>query len=256
MPAAPAPAPAVAAGGPAGRSRGGRLGGVLQAVLLVVGLGLLVGGFGLAAVDYRPYSVPTGSMAPTIAAGDTVLARKVDGGAVGRGDIVVFRDQAWGGETLVKRVVGVGGDTVVCCDAQHRLTVNGTSIDEPYLAPSTVPVSPFSAVVPAGRLFLLGDNRIGSQDSRVHLDQVAGTVPATDVIARVEAVALPSDHTRLVGRTVAFDGLGGPAASRPGPLEPAVWASVGGAVLIVLTASVASLASLVRRRRVRMRPTG
>ena len=256
---------APAAGRPAGSGavRRRRLGAVLQGVGLVLGLGLLVGGFGLIALDYTPYNVPTPSMSPTIAPGDTVLARDLDGASIGRGDIVVFHDSSWGNETLVKRVVAIGGDTVVCCDAQHRLTVNGTPVDEPYLAdggrPSTSSTSPsastvataFTAKVPDGRLFLLGDNRAGSLDSRVHLEDFAGTVPAADVIGRVEATVWPWAHTGLSGRTVAFDALGGLPPSRPGPLVPAAWATVAGAVLIVLislTGPVAALAGRLRGR--------
>ncbi|MFF7638150.1 signal peptidase I [Kitasatospora sp. NPDC008050] len=243
---ATAEAPAAAPVAP--RRRWGA-GAVLQTVALVLGLGLLLGGFGLIALDYRPYVVPTGSMEPTISAGDTVLARKVDGGPVGRGDIVVFHDPTWGNATLVKRVVAVGGDTVAYGSAEHSLTVDGKPVTEPYLAPDQVPNTPFSVQVPAGRLFLLGDNRGGSLDSRSHLDVLAGTVPASDVIARVEATVWPLGHAGLRGRTVAFDALGGPAASGPGPLVPAAWASLAGAVVIVLTSLTGPAAALARRLR-------
>ncbi|WP_327069106.1 signal peptidase I [Kitasatospora sp. NBC_01302] len=235
---------------PAARPRRWGAGAVLQTVALVLGLGLLLGGFGLIALDYRPYAVPTGSMEPTISAGDTVLARKVDGGQVGRGDIVVFHDPTWeGGATMVKRVVAVGGDTVAYGSAEHSLTVDGKPVTEPYLAPDQLPGTPFSIQVPAGRLFLLGDNRGSSLDSRSHLEELSGTVPATDVIARVEATVWPSGHAGLRGRTVAFDALGGPVASRPGLLVPAAWASVAGAAVIVLTSLTGPVAALARRAR-------
>lgn len=244
-----ASAVAPAAGPVAPRQRWGA-GAVLQTVALVLGLGLLLGGFGLIALDYRPYAVPTGSMEPTISAGDTVLARKVDGGSVGRGDIVVFHDPSWeGNATMVKRVVAVGGDTVAYGGAQHGLTVNGTSLTEPYVAPDQLPGAPFSVKVPAGRLFLLGDNRTGSLDSRVHLDDLSGTVPNSDVIARVEATLWPYAHAGLRGRTVAFDALGGAVASRPGPLVPAAWAAVAGAAVIILTSLTGPVATLARRLR-------
>ncbi|MFI9275339.1 signal peptidase I [Kitasatospora sp. NPDC052896] len=247
-------AEATAAGAPSAGSGAGRprVGAALQGVALAVGLALLVGGFALVALDYRPYRVPTASMTPTIGVGDTVLARKVSGGSVGRGDIVVFQDPAWGSATLVKRVVAVGGDTVACSGPGGRLTINGTPVDEPYLASGGAEgQAAFTAKVPAGRLFLLGDSRVGSLDSRAHLDVDAGTVPASDVLARVEAIAWPSDQAKLLRRTSAFDGLGGPVAGRPGPLVPATWASVSGAVLIVLislTGPVAALARRIRRR--------
>ncbi|MDH6136984.1 signal peptidase I [Kitasatospora sp. MAA4] len=244
-----------AAGSPPARRAGRRAGAVLQGVALAVGLVLLLGGFGLIAVDYRPYSVPTGSMEPTIGINDTVLARKVGGAAVGRGDVVVFHDRSWGSETLVKRVVGVGGDTVACCDAQGRLTVNGTPVDEPYLnrnalqGVTPLASTPFTATVPAGRLFVLGDNRVGSQDSRVHLDQLAGTVATGDVLGRVEATAWPWARVGLLGRTPAFDALGGAGDDRSGPLEQAGYAMLAGAALIVLTSLVGSLSALARRLR-------
>ncbi|MDH6113023.1 signal peptidase I [Kitasatospora sp. MAP12-15] len=234
-----------AAGSPK-RSRSGGAA-VLQGVALALGLVLLVGGFATIALDYRPYSVPTGSMEPTIGAGDTVLARAGGGSGVRRGDVVVFHDQTWGSDKLVKRVVGVGGDKVVCCDAQGQLTVNGTSIDEPYLQHTVLPgigaalasstttaATPFSVTVPPGRLFVLGDNRVGSLDSRVHLDELSGTVATSDVLGRVEATVWPLPHAGLLAGTSAFDPLGGAGGDRNGPLEPAGYAMLVGAALIVL----------------------
>ncbi|MCW0121709.1 signal peptidase I, partial [Bacillus subtilis] len=90
-------------------------------------------GFVWAAVVYQPYTVPTDSMSPTVKPGDRVLAERIDGADVRRGDVVVFTDEVWGATPMVKRVVGVGGDKVACCDREGRLTVNGTPVDEPYL---------------------------------------------------------------------------------------------------------------------------
>ncbi|BFV57123.1 signal peptidase I [Kitasatospora sp. CMC57] len=218
---------------------------------LVIGLGfvLLVGAFGLLAVQYRPYRIPTQSMTPTLTVGDTVLARSVNGDSVGRGDIVVFQDPLWGNAPLVKRVVAVGGDTVVCCDAQHRLAVNDHPVDEPYLAKQQLNDKLFSTVVPPGRLFLMGDNRDASLDSRSHLDLAAGTVATTEVLGRVEGTAWPANRAGLGGRTVAFDGLAGPMAAKPGLLGPAVLAMATGAAMIVLASAAGGLASLLRRFR-------
>ncbi|MBV2151793.1 signal peptidase I [Kitasatospora sp. SUK 42] len=222
---------------------------VLQGIALAVGLVLMVGGFALIAVDYRPYKIPTASMHPTLQIGDTVLARKVDGGAIGRGDVVVFRDQAWGGELMVKRVVAIGGDTVATTGADQRLTVDGQPVDEPYLATQGRQGESFSVTVPQGRLFLLGDNRLGSLDSRTHIEVDGGTVPTTAVEARVEATLLPFGRTGVLDRVTAFDGLAGPKASRPGPLQPAAYASVAGAALILVTSAVGGVAGLARRLR-------
>ncbi|MFG3050811.1 signal peptidase I [Kitasatospora sp. NPDC048239] len=231
---------------PVARSRR-RPAAVLQGVAIGLGLVLMVGGFALLAVDYRPYRIPTASMAPTLRVGDTVVARRIDGGAVGRGDVVVFRDQAWGGELMVKRVVAVGGDTVATTDDDRRLTVNGKPVDEPYLAAQGATGSPFSVEVPAGRLFLLGDNRLGSLDSRTHLEIDGGTIPAGEVQARVEATLMPFGRGGLLARTQAFDALDGPKAGEPGPLEPTFYATVVGAALIVVTSAVGGVAGLAGR---------
>ncbi|MFC8718756.1 signal peptidase I [Kitasatospora sp. NPDC057198] len=223
---------------------------VVQGVAIALGFVMLVGGFALLALQYRPYRIPTGSMSPTLEVGDTVLART--GGSVGRGDIVVFRDGDWGDATLVKRVVAVGGDTV-SGDEEGRITVNGHRVSEPYLTAFATNGTAFSVTVPEGRMFLLGDFRGNSLDSRSHLDVAFGTVPVSGVKARVEAVIRPLSRAGLEPRASAFDELGGPQAHQAGPLLPAAWTSAGGAALIV-AASVAGWAvSLTRRLRGRRR---
>jgi signal peptidase I len=90
------------------------------------------------------------------------------------------------------------GDHVVCCDVQGRIQVNGVSLNEPYLAPGGTDQVRFDVLVPAGRIFVLGDNRARSEDSRYHLDVVDGTVPLDDVVGPVMAVVWPiSDWGRL-----------------------------------------------------------
>lgn len=234
---------------PSGAARSRRsAGAVLQGIAIALGLVLLVGGFALIAVDYRPYNVPTDSMEPTVRPGDTVLARKSDGTGIGRGDVVVFKDSTWGSALLVKRVVGVGGDTLVCCDAQQRLIVNGVPVHEPYLARG-YNSGKFSVKVPQGRIFLMGDNRLGSLDSRVHLDQASGTVPVRDVLGRVEGTAWPFGRMGGMDRTAAFDPVGGAVAAQHGPLVPASWAAVAGAALILVTAAIGPVAGFLRRIR-------
>ncbi|MBC3844125.1 signal peptidase I [Streptacidiphilus sp. 4-A2] len=235
------------------RRRRPSLGGLLQGLGITVGLIAMIGGFVLLAVQYRPYSVPTNSMEPTIAAGDTVLAHPVKPADIGRGDIVIFNDPLWEGSDLVKRVVAVGGDTVACCDSSGRITVDGHPVTEPYLQQANQATllgqSRFSVLVPKGRLFLLGDNRPVSQDSRVHLNIDDGTVAADQVVARVEGIAWPLGQAGTVPRTNAFDALPGPDATAHGPLAPAVWATVGGAVLVLLTAALGTFGGLARRLR-------
>jgi signal peptidase I len=137
------------------------------------------------AYDAR-YRMSGTSMEPTIAAGERVQAR-TGTDDVRRGDIVVF-DHAWpdGGGLLIKRVIAVSGDTVACCDPDGRLQVNGTSIDEDYLKAGTgntgVAHIEFSATVPPGRVFVAGDDRANSRDSRLYTtvpDQAS--VPVTAI---------------------------------------------------------------------------
>lgn len=198
---------------------------------MALGLVLFLGGFAWGAVVYRPYTVPTSSMAPTIGAGDRVLAQRVDGGEVRRGDVVVFTDKTWvTNAPVVKRVVAVGGDTVAGTDG--KLTVNGKQIDEPYLAKDGLAeLQNFPAVtVPKGRLFLLGDERSGSLDSTAHLtDAARGTVARSAVSARVDAVVWPMDG--MLVRPTSFEQLG--ALSSPGPLRTMVALIVGGGVLVL-----------------------
>ncbi|MGQ4512630.1 signal peptidase I [Streptomyces sp. DW26H14] len=242
----------------AGRKKDGRgrLGSTLSGLVVAVGCVLFLGGFAWAAVEYQPYTVPTGSMTPTINAGDKVLAQRVSGDDVHRGDVVVFKDAEWGDLPLVKRVVGIGGDTVACCDKQGRLSVNGTALDEPYtdkaLDGGRAGGANFSAKVPAGELFMLGDERATSLDSRVHLqDKEQGSVPRSDVRGRVDAVAWPP--ATLIGRPRTFAALPG-GVSTGGPLRLMAVAVVAGAVLIFLGAALGPL--LNRRSRTRPVPAG
>lgn len=110
----------------------GRLGSTLSGLAVALGCVLFLGGFVWGAIAYAPYTVPTDSMAPTITSGDRILAERIDGAEIKRGDVVVFRQETWGNSAMVKRVVAVGGDTVACC-TDGKLTVNGKKIDEAYL---------------------------------------------------------------------------------------------------------------------------
>lgn len=219
-----------------GRTNDGRggLGSALSGVAVAVGCVLFLGGFVWGVIAYQPYTVPTDSMTPTVRAGDRVLAQRISGDDVRRGDVVVFQDPDWGDMPMVKRVVGVGGDTVACCDAHGQLTVGGNAIPEPYLGKSyseRASESTFSSKVPAGQLFLLGDERSDSLDSRVHLqDKSRGSVPRAEVKARVDAVVWPLGS--LIGRPNGFAALPG-GVSSPGPLKLLVGAVVVGAVLIL-----------------------
>ncbi|MFF1377933.1 signal peptidase I [Streptomyces sp. NPDC058308] len=232
----------------------GRLGSVLSGVAVALGCVLFLGGFAWGAVQYQPYTVPTGSMTPTIGSGDRVLAQRIDGDDVRRGDVVVFKQSTWGDLPMVKRVVGIGGDKVACCK-DGKLTVNGEEVAEPYLpegqgaAATGIPTT----TVPEGRLFLLGDERSGSLDSSVHLgDGDHGSVPRSAVRARVDAVAWPMDKFGMLARPQGFSDMPG-GISQPGPLRMVVIAIVVGMVLVLGGAAYGPVAKRLGRGRGRNR---
>ncbi|GHJ24788.1 MULTISPECIES: signal peptidase I [Streptomyces] len=225
----------------------GRLGNRLSGVAVALGLVLFLGGFVWGAVLYQPYTVPTDSMDPTVKAGSRVLAERVDGAQIRRGDVVVFQDGVWGSVPMVKRVVGVGGDKVACCDARGRLTVNGKSVEEPYLRDGAQDSERAfeTTTVPEGKLFLLGDNRQDSLDSRTHLeDRDHGAVPRSAVKGRVDAVAWPVDGLGMLPEAPGFAAMPG-GTSEHGPLPLALGAVVVGAALVLGGAAYGPLA---RRR--------
>jgi signal peptidase I len=146
-------------------------------------------------------------MEPGLRIGDRVLVNKLAyrfGAEPRRGDVVVFDGRGtFGNGDYIKRVVGVGGDRVVCCDREGRIEVNGRPVDEStFLHPGDKPSSvPFDVVVPTGRLFLLGDHRSDSSDSRDHLGSPGGgMVPVGEVIGRAEVVVWPFDHVARMQR--------------------------------------------------------
>ncbi|MBC9723577.1 signal peptidase I [Streptomyces sp. TRM68367] len=235
---------------------GSRTGQRLSGLAVALGLVMFLGGFAWGAVTYLPYTVPTSSMTPTIDAGDRILAQRVDGADVRRGDVVVFKDATWGNVPMVKRVVAVGGDTVSCCQ-DGKLMVNGKEIDEPYL-PKGQPAefNDFSTVkVPEHRLFLLGDERSGSVDSTAHLtDAASGTVARSAVEARVDAVVWPMNG--MLERPTGFEDLG--PLSSPGPVRTIVALVIAGAVLVLGGAAYGPIAKRAgaARTRVSAEPPG
>ncbi|MFE9255927.1 signal peptidase I [Streptomyces sp. NPDC006879] len=229
-----------------GHRRG--LGSVLSGLVVATGFVLFLGGFIWAAVVYQPFLVPTDSMTPTVKPGERVLAQRIDGDQVRRGDIVIFRDEVWGDLPMVKRVVGVGGDKVACCRTGGRLTLNGAPVEEPYLHDAgDASTTPFEVTVPEDKLFLLGDDRSASLDSRAHLQEAGqGTVSRSAVLARLDAVVWPLGN--MIERPAAYEHLPG-GTSAPGPLRTQAAVTGGGALLIVLGASYGPLARLFRRGR-------
>ncbi|WP_415951474.1 signal peptidase I [Streptomyces sp. KLOTTS4A1] len=225
--------------------QGGSRSGCLSGIAVAIGCVLFLGGFVWGALLYQPYTVPTNSMAPTIEAGQRVLAQRIDADEVRRGDVVVFREKDWGDLPMVKRVVAVGGDEIACCDAQGRMTVNGKPVEEPYLPASARDTGTDfpPTTVPEGRIFLLGDDRSISLDSSTHLEDAAnGTVPLDGVDARVEAIAWPMEG--MLPEASGFKALPG-GISEHGPLRMIMASVIGGAVLVLGGAAYGPIARLV-----------
>ncbi|MET9932404.1 MULTISPECIES: signal peptidase I [unclassified Streptomyces] len=200
----------------------------------------------------QPFLIPSRSMEPTLQVGDRILVDKLAyrfGDEPRRGDVVVFdgtgsfvREEPEGNpvtgllrdaaaalglaepaETdFVKRVVGTGGDRVVCCDEDGRLTVNGVPVVERYLMPGDPPSGvPFDIVVPPGRLWVMGDHRSQSSDSRDHLGSPGGgMVPVDEVVGRADWIVWPFGRWTGVAGTDGFDAVPAPP---PGghPVGPA-----------------------------------
>lgn len=213
------------------RSAGRGFVGLLRETVLILGGALLLS---LVVKTFlaQAFFIPSASMKDTLLEGDRVVVSKLTPAMfeLRRGDVVVFKDPGgWlvpaqapphgsgsarlddllsyvgllppdAGEHLIKRVVGLPGDRVACCDSEGRVTVNGTSLDEPYLKPGSVPSEvSFDVAVPAGRVFVLGDNRQNSQDSRAHLgDPGGGMVPMSEVVGKAFVVMWPLDRVAVL----------------------------------------------------------
>ncbi len=173
----------------------------------------------------KPFSIPSGSMENTLQIGDRVLVNRMvyrfrD---IERGDVVVFNGSGsfvpaqvtpdrdpitgalvWVGQSFglvapdstdfIKRVIGVGGDRVTCCDEQGRILVNGEPLnEEEYLFPGDAPsLQPFDVEVPEGKLWVMGDHRSASADSRVYLGNPGGGFVSEDaVVGRAMTVVWP-----------------------------------------------------------------
>ncbi|MER7566639.1 signal peptidase I [Streptomyces sp. NPDC048523] len=159
----------------------------------------------------RPFQIPSGSMENGLRIGDRVLVNRFAyrfGAEPRRGDVVVFDGTGYFGDgDYIKRVVGVGGDHVVCCDTKGRIEVNGRSVDESgFLYPGDSPSSvPFEVEVPDGTLFVLGDHRSISSDSRDHLGSPGGgMVPVGDVLGRADWIIWPAGHAVRLHRSDAY----------------------------------------------------
>ncbi|MBA2416025.1 MAG: signal peptidase I [Geodermatophilaceae bacterium] len=231
----------------------------------------------------QAFFIPSGSMEPTLhgcpgCPGDRVLVNKVPYyfGDPEPGDIVVFRGpESWAPEfqvskpgnvvesvllglgraigtappdekDFVKRVVATGGQTVECCDSEGRVTVDDQPLDEPYISfDSPIELRAFGPVtVPEGRLWVMGDNRAGSADSRSHLDDGdMGTIPVDNVIGKASVIVWPISRWDWLG---APDIQGLSAAPAPGAVAVVAPYTVG-------LVSAVPLVACRRRRRRRLR---
>ena len=163
----------------------------------------------------QAFYVPSASMENTLQENDRIIVSKISTQLTGidRGNVIVFHDpggwlgegfpnpydtpvgrvlQAIGivpsnsGNDLVKRVIGVANDKIECCDSQGRIMVNGVGVDATYIKDGELTDQvTFSVLVPEGNVFVMGDNRGNSEDSRFHLDKNNGMVPTNEIIGRV-----------------------------------------------------------------------
>jgi signal peptidase I len=178
------------------------------------------------------FYIPSGSMENTLQVGDRIAVNKLGSyfGEAKRGEVVVFRDPAgWLGtpsesddskiiqtiksglvtvgvlpdpakQYLIKRVIGVGGDTVTCCDKKGYLTVNGVSVSEPYIFTGDKPSdTDFKVTVPKGFVWVMGDHRGASADSRFHTDDIhKGMVPLSSIVGRATVVVWPLNNLNFL----------------------------------------------------------
>jgi signal peptidase I len=223
-------------------------------VLIVVGA-LIVSSI-LRAFVGQMFIIPSESMQNTLLVGDRVVVEKITD--VNRGDVVVFEDPGgWLGAEesgqkrgsigrffevvgllpdsshghLIKRLIGMPGDKVACCDSKGRLMVNGQPLEETaYLYPGDAPSAmEFQVTVPAGKVFVMGDHRSESGDSRVHLSDTgpdggspgdAAFVPLDKITGQAILVVWPASNFAKLGVPETFKNL--PAATSPPPAKPSI----------------------------------
>lgn len=212
--------------GSAGKSRSGGFLSFLKETTIVLGIALVLSVL-LKTFLIQAFYIPSESMQNTLQVGDRLIVNKLKPKYqdLKRGDIVVFVDPGgwlrtetqeptvvekaltWVGllpqnanEHLIKRIIGMPGDTVECCDEEGRILVNGTPIDEPYIYPGAEPSEKeFSVTVPPAHLWLLGDNRPRSHDSRYSEGAVGGGfVPERNVVGSAWVIIWPFNHATFL----------------------------------------------------------
>ena len=227
--------------------------------LLLVVIGAIIVSSLLRAFVGQMFIIPSSSMENTLLIGDRVIVQKVTD--FKRGDVVVFADPGgWlsglappergpigkalefvgvlpdtSTEHLIKRVIGLSGDHVVCCDARGRVRVNGETLNESgylYSNPDGTRMNPsdvrFEVVVPKDRIFVMGDHRSVSADSRCHLSDISTSqpegqvafVPTQLVVGPAIAVAAPFDRAKVLHRPEVFDDI--PVARKAAPTKAVI----------------------------------
>jgi signal peptidase I len=220
-------------------------------VILIVLVAVLVS-FLVKTFVVRSFYIPSGSMEDTLLVNDRILVDEATPhfGGYSRGDIIVFEDPGgwlplvsqparpplvegvdWllsfvglsapdSEDHLVKRIIGLPGDHVKCCNAVGQITVNGTPIDETSYTKLPTPgaaasADAFDVTVPAGKLWVLGDNRYRSKDSRYNTDQPGkGFVPISNVVGRAFVITWPLNRFGLLDfHHEVFSGVPDPAGS-------------------------------------------
>lgn len=175
-------------------------------VLLVC---VLAGAFGMKTFVAQVFSIPSGSMQSTVVPGERIVAEKISYRLrpMARGDVIVFdgegifADPVPGGHMFVKRIIGLPGDRISCCDPQGNVVVNGVSLDESeYLFEGDSPSETrFDVIVPAGKLWVMGDHREDSADSRAYLGAPGGGfIPEERVVGRAMLVVWPLSSARSI----------------------------------------------------------
>ncbi|AXO33710.1 signal peptidase I [Micromonospora chalcea] len=174
----------------------------------------------------QTFFIPSPSMENTLKIDDRVLVNKLvyDFRSPHRGEVIVFKAPTeWSGnpdgEDFIKRVIGVGGDHVVCCDrtgGQDRLVINGKPVDEPFIFPGNKPADQdFDITVPKGRLWVMGDHREASGDSLEHWQQsgediTVATIPEGEVVGRAFTIFWPVSRATWLSVPKQFEGIPNP----------------------------------------------
>jgi signal peptidase I len=232
-----------------------RAGRIVFWVLVGLALAVLVASIAIPVITIQPYLEQSTSVQPTLAPGDRIVAVEGSSG-IRRGDVVVLHvpvKTSGTDDLFVKRVIGLPGDRVACCDAKGQVTVDGKPLSESYLYPGDPPSrTRFSVTVRKGDIWVMGDHRNISVDSRKW-----GPVPVSGVVGRVILIGHGSSFTTVrTPRTFVADGLA-PADNRLDLYVGLAIAAAASIAALLLLALAGITRSVIRRRRgAAARPAG